>query len=261
MAKESREWAMVTGASTGIGLEFCRLLAFEKRNLILVARDKERLDQRADELREEFGVQVEVLPADLTDKRQLQKVANRLRKADQPVSVLINNAGLGLNQRFATGDLEAEQTLVDLLVVAPMRLTHAVLPGMKERGKGDVVIVSSVASFIAGGTYSAAKAWATVFAEGLAQELRGTGVHISALCPGFTHTEFHARAGINKQEIPKFMWLDARRMVRAGWRDHCNGAVVSVPSLRYKSLVVLTKVVPRGLVRRVGFSARNRSRK
>ncbi|MEY2634577.1 MAG: hypothetical protein RIS75_517, partial [Actinomycetota bacterium] len=143
---------------------------------------------------------------------------------------------------------------------AVLRLTHAATVAMKQRGHGEIVIVSSVASFIAGGTYSAAKAWATVFAESLSQELRGTGVRISALCPGFTHTEFHQRAGIDKNQIPAWLWLDAQKMVAAGWRDHQRGKVVSVPGWQYKLLIGITKIVPRPLVRKFGFSARARTR-
>ena len=254
--------ALITGASAGIGREFCRLLASEGHDLVLVSRNVDRLNETKQEIQTLFpNIACEVFPADLSVADDLERVAQRLSSPDQPVDVLINNAGLGLNQHFVTGDVTREHYMIDVLVSAVMRLTHAAVGAMKNRGRGDVVIVSSVASFIAGGTYSAAKAWNTVFAEGLAQELRGSGVKISALCPGFTHTEFHQRAGIDKNEVPRWMWLDASAMVRAGWRDHQRGKVVSVPSWQYKMLTFIIAIAPRPFVRRVGYSTRNRSRK
>lgn len=254
--------ALITGASAGIGREFCRLLASEGHDLVLVSRNVERLNETKQEIESSFpSVTCEVLPADLSVTADLERVAQRLALPDKPVDILINNAGLGLNQRFATGDVTREQYMLDVLVSAVMRLTHAALGAMKQRGSGDVVVVSSVASFIAGGTYSAAKAWNTVFVEGLAQELRGSGIKISALCPGYTHTEFHQRAGINKNEVPRWLWLDAPSMVRAGWQDHRRGKVISVPGWQYKMLTFIIAIAPRAFVRRVGYSTRNRSRK
>ena len=254
--------ALITGASAGIGREFCRLLASEGHDLVLVSRNIERLNETKQEIESSFpSVTCEVFPADLSVSADLERVAQRLASPDKPVDVLINNAGLGLNQRFATGDVTREQYMLDVLVSAVMRLSHAALGAMKQRGSGDVVVVSSVASFIAGGTYSAAKAWNTVFVEGLAQELRGSGIKISALCPGYTHTEFHQRAGINKNEVPQWLWLDASSMVRAGWRDHRRGKIVSVPGWQYKMLTLIIAIAPRAFVRRVGYSTRNRSRK
>ena len=253
--------ALVTGPTAGIGLAFSELLAREGHDLVLVSRDRGRLDELAARLRAEHGVSAEVLVADLADRAQLALVEERLRSAERPVDILVNNAGFGLNQRFATGELEREQYLLDVLVTAVMRLTHAAASTMRSRGSGDIVIVSSVAGFIAGGTYSAVKSWATVFAEGLNAELVGKGVRVSALCPGFTRTEFHERAGIEMQGLPGWLWLDKHFLVERAWRDHRRGRVVSVPGWQYRALVLLTRVAPRGVVRRVGFSARNRTRK
>jgi len=250
--------ALITGATAGIGRVFVELLAAEGHNLVLVARDRERLQSVAAEMTATHGVECEVLSADLTDRDQLRQVEQRLHDDSRPIDALINNAGLGIHQPFVTGDVEREQYLLDILVTAVMRLTHAAASGMKARGNGDIVIVSSVASFVPLGTYSAAKSWNTLFAEGLSEELRGSGVRISALCPGFTHTEFHDRAGISKSSVPSFMWLDAKRMVEEGWRQHQAGRVVSIPTLRYRTLVGLMGLLPRRTVRRVGYSTRNR---
>lgn len=250
--------AVITGATAGIGRVFADLLAREGHDLVLVARNEERLHQVAQEISAATGVQCEVLTADLSDRAQLVRVEERVSQSD--VEVLINNAGFGLNQKFSSGDREREQYMLDVLVTAVLRLTHAALTPMKARNTGSVVIVSSVASFIAGGTYSAAKAWTTVFAESLAIELRHTDVKVTALCPGFTHTEFHERAGINKRVIPDFMWLDATAMVTAGWRDHQRGKVVSVPGWQYKTLIAFTRVLPRKTVMRFNNGVRGRNK-
>jgi short-subunit dehydrogenase len=248
--------AVITGATAGIGRVFADLLAREGHDLVLVARTEVRLNEVAAEISAATGVTCEVLVADLSDRAQLQRVEERVSQRD--VEVLINNAGFGLNQKFSAGDREREQLMLDVLVTAVMRLTHAALQPMRQKNLGSIVIVSSVASFIAGGSYSAAKAWTTVFTESLAIELRNTNITVTALCPGFTHTEFHQRAGINKRAIPNFMWLDAGALVRAGWRDHQRGKVVSVPGWQYRILLVLIRVIPRPVV--IRFNQRIRSR-
>ena len=141
----------------------------------------------------------------------------------------MNNAGFGVNQQFVDGDVEEEQAMLDVLVVAVMRLTHAALPGMIGRGTGGVINVSSVASFIAGGTYSAAKSWCTVFCESVDRSVAGTGVTVMALCPGFTHTEFHERGGMDVSHLPDWMWLDAPDLVSDALADFRRGKPVSVP--------------------------------
>ena len=166
--------ALVTGATAGIGLEFARTLAARGHDIVLVARDRTRLEQLADELRA-LRVQVEVLPADLADRSQLATVEARLSDRSRPVEILVNNAGFGVPKRFADADVEDEQAMLDVLVTAVMRLTHAAVPGMVARGTGAILNVSSVAGWITGGTYSAAKAWVTVFSESLSIELAGTG--------------------------------------------------------------------------------------
>ena len=241
--------ALITGATSGIGLAFARTLARRGHDIVLVARDRDRLDLVATELRG-HRVEVEVIAADLADRSQLAVVEERLRA--RPVEILVNNAGFGVPQRFSTGDLEAEQQMLDVLVTAVMRLTHAALPGMVARGSGAVLNVSSVAGWITGGTYSASKAWVTVFSESLSIELAGTGVHVTAVCPGFTHTEFHQRASMEMDALPEWMWLDTQEVVDRALADVRKGRPVSVAGAQYKALSLAAQYLPRPLVRAIG---------
>lgn len=242
--------ALITGATAGLGRGFAESLAARGYDLVLVARNEERLADTADELFRHYGVGVQALPADLVDPVQRASVEARLADVGAPVDILVNNAGIGLKQEFVAGDLAAEQAMLDLLVTAPMRLTHAAAGGMVARGRGAIINVSSMAGWISAGTYSAAKAWLTTFTEGLAAELDGTGVTATVVCPGFIHTEFHDRAGISKSSIPDVLWLDVDAVVDTALRDARRGRLVSVPGRQYQVLSVLAQYAPRPIVRR-----------
>jgi short-subunit dehydrogenase len=242
--------ACITGATAGIGLAFAEELAQEGTDLVLVARDTDRLGALAVRLEAAHGIDVEVLPADLATDAGCTVVMQRLADPDRPVDILVNNAGFGLNEDFVGGSLAAQERLLDVLVRATLRLTHAALPGMVARGQGMVLNVSSVAAWAPVGTYSAAKAWVTVFTEGLAAELAGTGVTATAVCPGFTRTEFHERAAMTMTSVPGWAWLDARRVARDGLRAARSGQVISVPSTRYRALAIALQHAPRSLLRR-----------
>lgn len=234
--------ALVTGATSGIGLSFARQLAAARNDLVLVARDAERLERVAAELRSQRGVEVEVLPADLATPAGMAVVEDRLRDDHRAVDLLVNNAGFTLRKPFLANDITDEERMLDILVRTVLRLTHAALPGMVERGHGAVVNVSSIAAWVPRGTYSAAKAYVEAFTEGLAGTLGGTGVRVMALAPGYTHTELHSRAAIDMSSVPRFMWLDADDVVRIGLRDLHRGKIVSVPGAFYR---VIVAVVPR----------------
>ena len=249
--------ALVTGATSGIGLGFARRLASDGFDLVLVARDEGRLSTLADELRRS-GVGCEVIAADLGERERLDVVMSRVADASRPVEVLVNNAGFGVGQRFVGGDLEAQQAMIDVMVTAVMRLSHAALPGMVDRGRGAVVNVSSVAGFLPFGPYSAAKAWVTTFTEGLATELTGTGVRALAVCPGFVRTEFHERAGIDVDRSSDTWWLEVDHVVDAAMRDLKRGTVVCVPGTAYKGIVTATHLLPRDVVRRAERLRRSR---
>lgn len=255
--------ALVTGASAGIGREFCEQLAARGHDLVVVARRAERLEEIKAEIEARHGVKVEVLAADLAVADDLRRVAERVGRRDEPVDVLVNNAGFGVKTSFLDTPVEKEIESVDVMVKAVVVLSHAAGRAMRERGRGAIINVSSVAGFMASGTYSAAKSYVTVFSESLAGQLAGTGVTVTALCPGFTHTDFHASAGIDVDKtsaIGKRLWLDADRLVRDCLADVDAGRVISVPGKQYKVATQLLRHVPRSIVRAGALSNRHRPR-
>ena len=252
--------ALITGATAGIGAAYAKLLAKEGFDLVLVARDLPRLKGVAKELSKLYKIKAETIKADLTKPVQLAKVEKRLANNSKPIEVLINNAGFGLKDSFLVSNLAKEQELLDVLVTAPMRLSHAVLPGMIKRNSGSIVNVSSVASFTAGGTYSAAKSYLTVFSEYLHTELRDTNVKVSALCPGFTRTEFHARGKMKMSGLPNYMWTAVDQVVAKSWRYVKAGKVICIPGWQYMLLSSIARIAPRPLVRKLGIKIRRKQR-
>lgn len=252
--------ALITGASAGLGRAFAVELARRGHDLVLVARNRDRLEELATELQREYAVATEILPADLADRDQTEQVAQRLRDLDRPVDLLVNNAGFGIGRSFSRGDLADEERALDVMVRAVLVLSHAAAGAMRTRGHGGILNVSSVASFAVMGTYSAIKSWVTVFTEALSVELAGTGVRATAVCPGFVHTEFHDRASMNMSALPDALWLDADQVVTGALRDLDAGRAVSVPSATYKAVTAGLRVVPRSAVRRVSGALAQRRR-
>jgi hypothetical protein len=254
-----RRRAMVTGASTGIGRVFAERLARDQYDLVIVARDAERLGTLAKSLVESRGRHVDVLTADLTRTEDLRRVEARIE--EEALDLVINNAGFGSYGRFAELDRDREEEEIRLNVVALMRLSHAALPGMLQRGRGAIINVSSLAGegpapFNA--TYGATKAFVTSFSQALHEEVRGSGVRVQALLPGFTRTEFQERAGIDTSSVPAFAWMDAEAVVDASLAALEAGDALCIPGVGNRVLSGVERLLPRSVLRRVAGLAMRR---
>jgi len=257
---DRRPRALVTGASSGIGAAFAERLAAKRYHLILVARRTDRLEELAARLRESHGIEVEVITADLTGAAGLRRVEARAA-AEPAIDLLVNNAGVGSHGAFATLDPDREEREIRLNVIAVVRLTRAALPGMLERNRGAIINVASVAGFLPGpfsATYGATKAYVISFSEALYEELRGTGVRVQALAPGFTKTGFQASADVSSSSIPDFAWSSAEAVVDQSLRALNRDKAVVVPDIHYKVISVAVSTLPRGVVRRVWGSINRR---
>jgi len=243
--------ALVTGASSGLGAEFAWQLGKAGHDVVLVARDHARLGEVADEVRNGAGVQAEVLVADLGVRKDLDKVVARLRDDKRPVGLLVNNAGFGMGEPFITSEIALQENALDVMVRAVMVLSHAAAGAMVARGRGAVLNVSSIASSIARGSYSAHKAWVVTFTEALATELKGTGVTATVTRPGLVRTEFQERAGMDLSSLPEAVWIEAEAVVAASLAAVRRGQVVVTPSVRYAVGSSIAKVIPRSLLRRI----------
>lgn len=254
LAEAARPLAVVTGASAGIGREFCQQLAGRSYDLLVVARDGNRLESLKLDLEQRHGITVEVFPADLTIDTDVSLLAERITRSPQLV-LLINNAGFGSRGALADASPARQEAMLRLHVMAPMRLTQAALPVLLKGDRGAIVNVSSVASFLFSPdnvNYCATKAYLTTFSEGLAAELRETEVRVQALCPGFTRSEFHQRMKADVSDIPNWMWLSARSVVATSLLSlERGGPVVCVPGLRYKFMVQLLRILPRWIIAQV----------
>jgi len=248
--------ALVTGASSGLGAEYARQLARRGADLVLVGRDRVALEEVAASVGPH--VHVEVLRADLTRPREREKVVARLRQETRPIDLLVNNAGFGLPLAFERNDIEDEGRHLALHVEVPMRLMHAVLGPMLARGGGRILNVASVAAFTPRSTYGAVKGWLVSFSRWANQTYAPRGVTVTAVCPGYTHTNFHERLGLppGEEGVPAWMWLQARDVVEASLRDLARGKSVSVPTLRYRILTTIARFAPDRVVTRIAGRGR-----
>jgi uncharacterized protein len=240
--------ALITGPTAGIGRALADVYARRGFDVVLVSRDSARLKEVADALSQAHGVGTEVLPADLADLHDLGRVEARVGDEARPVEAVVNNAGFGIAKWFGDTTVEEEQRSLDVLVRAPLRITHAAVQQMLRRGSGEILNVSSVAGFTPRGTYGAHKAWVTSFTEWLNITYRDRGIRATALCPGFVRTEFHQRGNMDMSSVPRWMWLDAGLVAETAVKDLLAGKAVSIPSRRYKVVTGASRVLPRRFV-------------
>ena len=255
----TRPIALVTGASAGIGTVFAQRLATDGYDLVLVARDRERLEKLAAEL----PTEAEVLAADLTDAAQLATVEQRCRADERPIDLLVNNAGFATAGPFAELDIDGEDREIRLNVTALVRLTHAALRGMIGRGRGGVINVSSLASYQPGpynATYAATKAFVTSFSHAIHEEVRGKGITVTVSCPGPTRTEFAARAELEGMQGPEFLWQGPEPVVDAALKDHRRRAAVSIPGIHNKLAAALSSSLPGGITRKIAGAVMSRAK-
>ncbi len=246
--------ALITGAASGLGEEFCWQLASAGHDLVLVARNERKLEELADKLRTIAGVKAEVLVADLSHPEALAKVADRLDATGEdgrsPIGLLINNAGFALGAPFPDNDLDAELNGLDVMVRAVMVLAHHAVRAMRARGRGAILNTASVASRTGAGTYSAHKAWVVAFTEGLSEELRGTGVTATAVCPGPVRTPFFEKAGVDMSRTPDALYCTPEEVVTEALDAVRAGRVLVTPTPTYKAAMAAMKLAPRWVVRR-----------
>jgi short-subunit dehydrogenase len=243
--------ALITGGTSGIGAAFARALAARGDDLVLVARNADRLSDMATGLKERYAVSVEPIAADLGVRSDVLRIAERLTSTERPIDMLINNAGFGIGAKLTDADTAPHERGIDVMITAVLLLCAAAGRTMRERGAGTIINVSSTAGYVAMGSYSAIKTWVTAYTESLANELHGTGVKVTALCPGWVRTEFHERANINISSIPSALWLDADRLVANALEDAADGKVISIPSKRYKVLMTICEHLPHRALRAV----------
>lgn len=255
-----RRTALVTGASAGIGVELARVFAAEGFDLVLTARRRERLDLLAHELERRHGVRARVLAEDLADPEAPQRIARALEAEAVRVDVLVNNAGYGLGKPFTRTTWREQADFLEVLLRSVVQLTHLFLPGMLERGWGRVLNVSSVAAFAPerpGDLYAPVKTFMVRFSKSVAREVAGAGVHVTAVCPGFTYSEFHDVLGVRAEvgKLPKWMWMDAATVARQGYEAVMRGDEVYVNGAWNRFVVAACQVLPAWLIRALSPAA------
>lgn len=241
--------ALVTGGTAGIGHAFAVELASRGWDLVLVARDTVRLEAVAGDLKSRFGTATETITADLAVRADMLRVAERVECTEHPVEMLINNAGFGIHASLLDKDFSIQEKALDVMCLAVLVLSGAAGRAMSARGHGSIINIGSSSGIITTGNYSAVKAWVNTYTEGLANELRGTGVTVTAVLPGWVHTEFHQRAGINASKLPDMVWLQPDDLVREALDDNAKGKVISVPSKRWNTALWIGRHLPRSTIR------------
>ena len=249
--------ALVTGGTAGIGHAFAVELASRGWDLVLVARDTARLETVSADLKTRFGTTTEIITADLSVRADMLHIAERLECTQHPIEMLINNAGFGIHASLMDKDFSIQEKALDVMCLAVLVLSGAAGRAMSARGHGSIINIGSSSGIITTGNYSAVKAWVNTYTEGLANELRGTGVTVTAVLPGWVHTEFHQRAGINASKLPNMVWLQADELAREALDDNAKGKVISVPSKRWNTAYWIGRHLPRSAIRLLSRSISN----
>ena len=245
--------ALITGGTSGIGAEFARQLAAGGTDLVLVARDRGRLDNVAAELHAAWGINVEIIQADLAVRADVARVAARIEDHEHPIDLLVNNAGFGVPVALTSADTSLHDSAFEVMCRAILVLGGAAGRSMSGRG-GRIINVSSLQSFLATGSYGAIKAWVTAYSQSLAVELRGTGVTVTAVLPGWVRTEWHERSGVRRSSLPSWLWTEPEDVARIALRDSGRGRVVSIPTVRYRVLGWFARHLPMSAVRAISAS-------
>jgi short-subunit dehydrogenase len=240
--------ALITGGTSGIGAAFARQLAARGMDLVLVARDPARLAAVAAELHAASGINVETLSADLADRADVARVVARIEDPERPLDLLINNAGFGVHTPLTSVDTSHHEHAFEVMCRAVLVLGGAAGRSMKGRG-GAIINVSSLQTYLATGSYAAIKAWVTAFSQSLSVELRGTGVTVTAVLPGWVRTEWHERAGVRRSSLPGFLWSEPETVARIALGDARRGKAVSVPTARYRVLGWFARHLPLRTIR------------
>lgn len=253
--------ALVTGGTSGIGRAFARLFAAQGFDLVLVARDEERLAETAAQIQDGYGVKVETLSADLASRTGLDQVISRVRDVSSPVTVVVNNAGFGLNDPLVDPDLDLQRAALDVMVFATLAIGGAAAGVMKKTGYGVIINVASVSAWIIKGNYSAIKRWVISYSQALANELDGSGVQVTAVCPSWVKTNLHARAGVKRPKIPPWAWVSPEKVAETAWNAAQRGRVVAVPTLGWRLAAGFLAHAPAWLPRRISrLITRSRSK-
>ena len=249
--------ALITGASAGIGLEFCYQLANKNYDLILVSRNESKLNKIAEDIKQKTSRNSEILVADLATDQGIQKVCEKINK-DKEIEFVVNNAGLGINKKFHEADLKEEVDLLSVLVKAPLEISYTAIKNMMSKNKGFIINVGSVAAWTTSGTYSAAKVWLTSFSESLNTNYKNYGINVGVVAPGFTRTEFHERANMSTESIPNWMWISTHLVVKESIKAVLKGKAIVIPHIKYKLLFLFLRLMPRSFVRKFSNSYQSR---
>lgn len=257
MIDNKKEWALITGASSGIGYELAKVFARHGRNIVIVSRDEAKLKELKQEIEREYYVKLMMLPKDLADPRSPTEIFEELEKRGVNIQILVNNAGFSIYGMFSETDLQKELEIVQVNLSSLIHLTKLILPGMLKRRSGKILNVASMGAFHPGpyqSVYCATKAGVLSFSQALSNELQGTGITVTCLCPGVVKTEFHQRAGMQSSKLMNEKMIDAGVMAEAGYRALMAEKVIAVPGFKFRLGSVVMGIIPRTMLTKIARS-------